>query len=88
MTEEVDPTISVLNNLPTAFREWMTEQSANAPRPPVSVLLRRLTPADIKAYPVYFILGPGYDIASKTLCGHGYHLTDSCPGCDADEDGI
>lgn len=37
-------------------------------------------------YPDYFIIGAGRDIASHTLCDHGYYLTDSCPGCDADDD--
>lgn len=52
--------------------------------PPASVLARTPTVADVRAWPQYFIAGPGYAIASTTDCGHGYHLTDSCPGCDAD----
>jgi hypothetical protein len=45
-------------------------------------------PADVKAHPVYFIAGPGQDIASRTQCAHGYYLTDSCPGCDHDDDQV
>jgi hypothetical protein len=44
------------------------------------------THADVKAHPAYFISGPGRDIASSTQCAHGYYLTDSCPGCDYDDD--
>lgn len=60
--------------------------AANASVPPADVLARPITAADVKAYPDYFIIGAGRDIASHTLCDHGYYLTDSCPGCDADDD--
>lgn len=56
------------------------------PAPPAEVLARPLTPADIQAYPEYFINGRGRSIASTTLCAHDYYLTDSCPGCDADQE--
>jgi len=51
------------------------------PIPPVDVLARPLTPADVSTWPEYFILGPGREIASKTFCAHEYYLTDSCPNC-------
>jgi hypothetical protein len=53
--------------------------------PPLEVLGRPITKADIEAYPVYFIIGPGREIAERTKCGHGYLLTSSCPGCDAED---
>ena len=52
--------------------------------PPLEVLSRPPTVADVAAYPVYFITGPGREMAENTVCGHGYMLTSSCPGCDAD----
>jgi hypothetical protein len=58
---------------------------ARAPVPPQDVLARRVTAADVRAYPVYFIHGPGRNIAQNTLCAHGYTLVDSFPGCDADD---
>ncbi|MBB5155912.1 hypothetical protein [Saccharopolyspora phatthalungensis] len=58
---------------------------ARAPAPPQDVLARPITAADVAAYPVYFIHGPGRDIAQNTLCAHDYTLVDSCPGCDADD---
>ncbi|MPY55528.1 hypothetical protein [Streptomyces acidicola] len=42
-----------------------------------------LTAADVSADPEFWISGAGRKIASRTDCGHGYNLTDSCPGCDA-----
>jgi hypothetical protein len=62
------------------------ELVAKAPVPPSDVLARPITRADVSAYPVYFIHGPGRDVASSTDCGHGYNLTDSCPCCDAEDD--
>jgi hypothetical protein len=44
------------------------------------------TVADVKADPEYWVAGPGYEAASCTLCPHRYNLTDSCPGCDRDEE--
>ncbi|WP_280381395.1 hypothetical protein [Nocardia wallacei] len=52
------------------------------PTPPADVLARPITLADLKAYPDYFISGPGRALAGRTDCGHGYYLTDSCPCCD------
>ncbi|WP_043737497.1 hypothetical protein [Nocardia asiatica] len=52
------------------------------PAPPADVLARTITLADVRAWPEYFISGPGRAIASQTDCGHGYYLTDSCPCCD------
>lgn len=43
------------------------------------------TVADVRAYPAYYILGPGRELAETVPCPHGYFLTDSCPGCAADE---
>ncbi len=57
------------------------DRHASIPVPPAEVLARRITVADVKAYPEYFISGPGRKVASATDCGHGYYLTDSCPCC-------
>lgn len=54
--------------------------------PPASVLCRKPTVDDVRRWPDYFITGPGYDVARRTQCSHGYYLTSSCPGCDADTD--
>ena len=73
----------------SALREYMAREVERAPKPPAEVLARAITRRDYTQYPVYFIWGPGRDIASRTDCGHGYYLTDSCPCCDAeDEDHI
>ncbi|WP_280455464.1 hypothetical protein [Nocardia brasiliensis] len=57
------------------------------PRPPADVLAKDApTLADLKAWPDFFISGPGRAVASRTHCPHDYYLTDSCPGCDADEE--
>lgn len=47
--------------------------------------LDRPTVADVRANPEYWIAGRGRELASRTDCGHGYNLTDSCPNCDADQ---
>lgn len=44
------------------------------------------TPADVRDNPRYWISGPGLAIASQTACPHDYRLTDSCPGCDLDNE--
>jgi hypothetical protein len=49
--------------------------------PPAEVLNRTPTPADVAAYPEYYIAGSGADVARRTQCEHGYNLTDSCPVC-------
>lgn len=67
------------------FARYIDGLVAAAPIPPAEVLARPITPADVKAYPVYFIHGPGADIAGETDCGHGYTLLDSCPCCDTDD---
>lgn len=46
----------------------------------------KLTPELIRQYPEYYIAGPGREQASQTNCRHLYFLTDSCPGCDADQE--
>ncbi|MFI6215658.1 hypothetical protein ACIBCD_27010 [Nocardia brasiliensis] len=57
------------------------------PPPPADVLAKDAPSiADVKAWPDFFISGPGRAVASRTHCPHDYYLTDSCPGCDADED--
>jgi len=68
------------------FRKYLDDLGANAPVPPADVLNRTITHADVRAYPDYFILGPGRAVAQATDCGHGYRLTDSCPNCAADND--
>lgn len=68
-----------------ASRRYIARQVANAPVPPDDVLARTITRDDFRQYNIYFLWGPGRDIASRTDCGHGYNLTDSCPCCDADD---
>jgi hypothetical protein len=46
----------------------------------------KLTPAIIREFPEYYIAGPGRERASETNCRHDYRLTDSCPGCDLDQE--
>ncbi len=58
------------------------------PMPPADVLNRAITPADARTYWGYFFEGRGRKLAATTQCSHGYNLTDSCPGCDADVDGV
>lgn len=48
---------------------------------PPEVFQRPLTAADVKAYPEYFINGPGRLRAQHTRCEHNYGLLDSCPLC-------
>jgi hypothetical protein len=67
------------------FARYIDGLVADAPVPPAEVLSRAITPADVAAYPVYFIHGPGQDLAHATDCGHGYTLLDSCPCCDSNE---
>lgn len=40
----------------------------------------------VRADPEYWLAGPGHERAEATECPHEYFLTDSCPGCDADEE--
>ncbi|MER5388351.1 hypothetical protein [Saccharopolyspora sp. NPDC002686] len=62
-------------------------RDAQTPAPPADILARPLTPADIRKYPAYFISTTnGSQLAQQYDCPHGYRLTDSCPGCDADFD--
>lgn len=44
------------------------------------------TVADVRRDPQYWIAGPGHALAEATDCPHGYRLTDSCPGCDSEDD--
>lgn len=69
---------------PEAAREYERKQLEQMVTPPEDVLNRPPARADVAAFPVYFILGPGAEAAASTECDHGYYLTDSCPGCDYD----
>jgi hypothetical protein len=77
--------MSRLDDLRAAMKRYEEKQLQNMVVPPLEVLGRPITKADIEAYPVYFIIGPGREIAERTKCGHGYLLTSSCPGCDAED---
>lgn len=56
--------------------------------PPPEVIDAPLTAEITRLYPDYYHGGgPGYKKARETKCSHGYNLTDSCPGCDADFEG-
>lgn len=46
------------------------------------------TPVMVAMYPDFWIAGPGVDVARRVQCGHGYHLTDSCPNCAQEFDEI
>jgi hypothetical protein len=76
--------MSRLDDLRAAMKRYEELQLQSMTVPPLEVLGRAITKADIEAYPVYFITGPGREIAERTECGHGYHLTDSCPVCDSE----
>jgi hypothetical protein len=65
---------------------FLDKIGADAVVPPREVLDRAPTPRDVRAYPDYFILGAGEKVARTTQCSHGYYLTDSCPGCDRDQE--
>lgn len=41
---------------------------------------------DVRANPRFFVYGPGRRVTAMTRCPHDYYLTDSCPGCDADQE--
>ncbi|WP_157430041.1 hypothetical protein [Actinomadura oligospora] len=69
-----------------ALARWREDELARMETPPAEVLERAPTYADVQKWPTYFIVGPGREVAEKTDCGHGYHLTDSCPCCGADEE--
>lgn len=58
---------------------------AFGPLPPVEIFERGLNKLDAKRY-THYLYGPAYSILSATRCRHEYYLTDSCPGCDADEE--
>ena len=71
--------------VPVSVREELAEQvcariEEMAPRPEVP------TRDDVRADPAYWIAGAGYYAARRAECAHGYRLTDSCPGCDAEDD--
>ena len=87
MSETTDPIVPPhLARLRAAIQRNREQQLEDMIVPPLEVLSRPPTVADVQAYPVYFIVGPGREIAQNTACGHGYMLTSSCPGCDADAD--
>jgi hypothetical protein len=75
-----------LERLRAAIKRNREQQLQDMVVPPLEVLSRPPTVADVQAYPVYFIVGPGREIAEYIACEHGYMLTSSCPGCDAEED--
>lgn len=56
------------------------------PVPPALDLAVLPDRASVICWPQWWISGPGHRIASLTPCAHGYHLTDSCPNCDADQE--
>lgn len=62
------------------------ELAIESRRPPADVLAKQLTRQVVAEYPDWFLSGPGREQAERTQCAHGYNLTDSCPGCDADEE--
>lgn len=55
-------------------------------RPPADVLDRAPTKQDVRDWPDFYISGPGRAVASRTACPHDYRVTDSCPGCDYDQE--
>lgn len=75
--------INEMKNVGKQINDWIAREVAKAPVPPDNVLTRTITQRDIMDYGVYFIWGPGHEVASRTDCGHGYMLTDSCPCCDS-----
>lgn len=41
----------------------------------------KVTAADVKRYPRYYIAGSGRAAAGRSYCEHRYRLTASCPLC-------
>jgi len=66
--------------------EQLVPDNAAYRRPPADVLAKPLTHQVVAEYPDWFLSGPGREQAERTQCAHGYNLTDSCPGCDADDE--
>lgn len=64
---------------PKLRREW-------GPVPPGDVLTKLPTREVLRQWPDFYINGPGCHLAAATPCVHLYNLTDSCPGCDADQE--
>lgn len=58
---------------------------AFGPLPPGEIFERGLNKLDACRYTNY-LYGPAHRILRATQCRHKYYLTDSCPGCDADEE--
>lgn len=54
--------------------------------PPADIATADPTAQTVILFPDYYLHGPGQTFARATLCDHGYRLTDTCPGCDHDQD--
>lgn len=52
--------------------------------PDMDTVMQLPTREAVSQYPQFYVSGPGGAVAELTPCPHGYHLTDSCPGCDTD----
>lgn len=66
-------------------RMWSKRRHEWAPVPPADVLTKLPTVDVVREWPDFYIAGPGQALASAMPCPHAYHLTDSCPNCDAEQ---
>lgn len=67
--------------LATRIQDRLDRIGQTAPTPPAHILAAPPTAQTVRAYPGYYICGPGRAVAEATDCSHGYRLTDSCPAC-------
>jgi hypothetical protein len=84
LSQEILPGGSMIPSRGSATRgalryEW-------GPVPPLELLGRVPDNWTVKSYPDFYIVGPGRALAELVPCAHLYNLTDSCPGCDHDEE--
>lgn len=56
--------------------------------PPLEVLTRVPSRDAVREFPDFYLAGPGRALAEVVPCLHLYNLTDSCPGCDHDEENV
>lgn len=68
-----------LERLRAAIKDHEAKQLQDMTVPPLEVLSRPITKADVAVYPVYFIVGPGREVAERTECGHGYMQVPAWP---------
>lgn len=76
-----DPGDGLIGTQSSQYNRWVW-----GPVPPAEELAALPGSETVICWPHWWIQGPGNRIASRMPCAHGYHLTDSCPNCDADQE--